>query len=120
PNGKVDRRGLPQPESLQPPVDYQSPRTPTEDAIVQIWKQVLNLPRLGLYENFFDIGGHSLLAVQIVGRIWTALEVELSVRSIFENPTVAELAAHIDFLDWAKHSQPSAELPESGLVTDFL
>src|SRR4030088_2020649 len=120
-NGKIDRRALPHPESMQPAVDHQSPRTEMEQNMAQIWKEVMSVRRIGPYDNFFDMGGHSLLAVQIAWHIRATFGVELPVRTIFEKPTVAELAAHVDLARWAGQPQAGpAEDAEAGLVTEFL
>jgi acyl carrier protein len=97
PNGKVDRRALPVPgvgvEELHVP-----PQTPTEERLAEIWGEALRIERVSSCSNFFDLGGHSLLAMQVVSRIRTAFQVELPVRSLFEAPTLAELAGEIDRL----------------------
>ena len=67
---------------------------------------MLNLETVSVQDNFFAIGGHSLLATQIVTRIQNTLQVELPVRAVFENPTIASLGAHIDLLRWAVDDKP--------------
>lgn len=103
PNGKVDRRALPAPNTLGFDIkeDYVAPRTPVEEVLVGIWTKVLGRKQVGVYDNFFDLGGHSLLATQLSSRIRDALQVELSVRNLFEAPTVAHLARYIETLCWA-------------------
>ena len=73
PNGKVDRKALPVPEQEAGTSGYQAPRTPLESAIAEIWADILNLPRVGIHDNFFNLGGHSLSAVQLMERIHQAL-----------------------------------------------
>ena len=70
PNGKVDRRSLPEPDTADAPpaAEYVPPRTPLEKRVAELWQQVLKRERVGLKENFFALGGHSLLAIQLVGR----------------------------------------------------
>jgi nonribosomal peptide synthetase DhbF len=94
-NGKLDRRALPEPEALSTaePVE---PRTVTERVIAEIWMEVLDVERVGVEDDFFALGGHSLKAAQVLARISRRLEVELSLRVIFETPTVAGLAAAVD------------------------
>lgn len=92
-SGKVDRRALPAPDAAQIETDaYVAPRTPIEQDLAVIWAQVLGVPRVGVHDNFFDLGGHSLLATQIISRAREAYPVELSLRRLFETPTVAGLA----------------------------
>ena len=107
PNGKVDRRALPAPETRRGPAlseQYVLPRTPVEQHLVEIWCAVLGLDRVGVLDNFFELGGHSLLATQVVSRIRSAFAVELPLRALFEAPTVAELALRVE-------GGPSALLP---------
>jgi pristinamycin I synthase 3 and 4 len=93
PNGKVDRKALPAPERPRVDTAYAGPRDPAEELLAGIWQEILGVERVGIRDNFFDLGGHSLLATQVVSRVRAALHVELSVRHLFESPTVAELAA---------------------------
>jgi amino acid adenylation domain-containing protein len=95
PNGKVDRAALPEPE---PPRSAAStpPRTPAEQALAALWKDVLGIEEVGLEDNFFALGGHSLLATQLVSRVRDAFGVELPLRVVFEAPTVAGLAAWVE------------------------
>ncbi|HEU5381840.1 MAG TPA: amino acid adenylation domain-containing protein, partial [Ktedonobacteraceae bacterium] len=95
-NGKVDRRALPVPQKGQSGVEYVAPRTPLEEQLAQIWAEVLGLERVGVQDNFFDLGGHSLKATQIVSRAQQVLSVVLSLRSLFEDPTVAGLARAVE------------------------
>ncbi len=97
-NGKVDRRVLPTPDARRPELDqvFVACRTPTEELLAAIWSQVLAVERVGIYDNFFQLGGHSLLATQVVSRIREAFQVEMPLRRLFEEPTVAGLAENID------------------------
>ena len=92
PNGKVNRRALPEPESKSAPNISQKPRTPTEEVLAAIWCDVLSLSQVGIHDNFFELGGHSLLATQIISRVRQTFSLPLPLRSLFEFPTVAELA----------------------------
>jgi amino acid adenylation domain-containing protein len=94
PNGKVDRRALPPPEQtrLELEATYVAPKTETECTIASIWQEVLHLQKIGIHDNFFDIGGHSLLALQVMSRLHEKLGVEVPLRTIFETATVAGLA----------------------------
>jgi acyl carrier protein len=94
PNGKIDRRALPAPEQVRPDLEvaFVAPRTPTEQAIAQIWVEVLGIAQVGLHDSFFDLGGHSLLAMQVLTRLRETFQLDLSLSSLFEHPSVAELA----------------------------
>jgi len=97
PNGKVDRRALPQPDrgSLQLDRAFVPPRNTVEEVLAGIWTEVLKLDRVGIHDNFFDLGGHSLLVIRVVSRVRDAFQVDLPLRAVFENPTVAGLTVTI-------------------------
>jgi len=90
-NGKIDRRALPVPVAAAG-ATVQSPRTPHEEILQQLFAEVLHVDQVGTQDDFFALGGHSLLATRLAGRIRTALGTDLQLRTIFENPTVAALA----------------------------
>jgi len=94
PNGKVDRKGLPAPDRNRDELEqaYVAPRSPTEEILAGIWTEVLKIEQVGVHDNFFDLGGHSLLATQVISRVREAFQMDLPLRSIFEKPTVEELA----------------------------
>ncbi|MGM3306997.1 amino acid adenylation domain-containing protein [Anabaena sp. WFMT] len=98
PNGKVDRRALPVPETIRPELDavYVAPRTPIESILAEIFAQVLRVKQVGVDDDFFELGGHSLLATQLIARLFKAFQVELTVIDLFEVPTVAGLAERIE------------------------
>jgi acyl carrier protein len=93
-NGKIDRQALPAPEQVQAK-EYLAPRNQTEESIAKIWAEVLRRDRISVDDNFFDLGGHSLMATQVISRIRRALSIDLPLRKIFEAPTVAKLSEHI-------------------------
>jgi amino acid adenylation domain-containing protein len=97
PNGKIDRQALPDPGQIKSTSEqrYVPPRTDIERIVASVWKGVLKKETIGVDDNFFDLGGHSLLATQIVSRLREAFRMELSLRSLFERPTVAALSDHI-------------------------
>ncbi len=91
PNGKVDRKLLPEPERVQR--EYVEPQTVVEKRLAEIWQEVLGVPRVGMTDSFFELGGHSLLAIRVVSRIKDSLDVELTVRHVFEAIDLRALAA---------------------------
>lgn len=96
PNGKIDIRALPVPEaSIELQETFVPPRTPVEEALTRIWAEVLSTDKIGVRHNFFELGGHSLLATKVMSRIPGSFQVELALRTLFEKPTVEELAVAI-------------------------
>ncbi|HEX7239950.1 MAG TPA: amino acid adenylation domain-containing protein, partial [Longimicrobiaceae bacterium] len=95
PSGKVDRAALPAPGAASG-AGYVAPRTPAEEALVRIWEEVLRRTPVGVHDDFFALGGHSLLVMQVVSRVRTVLGAELPVALLFERPTVAELAPAVE------------------------
>jgi acyl carrier protein len=111
PNGKVDRRALPPPPSPRPErgEGFEAPRSDAERAIAGIWRDVLRLDRIGVHDNFFDLGGHSMLLVQAHSRLQKRFGTEISIIDMFKYPTVSSLAVYIRRGDTERSS-----LPESG------
>jgi amino acid adenylation domain-containing protein len=111
PNSKVDRKALPAPDLL-PEVDaaFVAPRTPIEVRLAEIWTHTLGAARVGIHDNFFALGGHSLVAMQLMARIRAACQVDVPLNSLFETPTIAEQAALIVSVRGAQaNSQTPAE-----------
>lgn len=106
PTGKIERPALPAPDRIRPHLDvpFARARTPIEEAVAKLWAAVLELDRVGIFDPFLELGGHSLLATDIVARIVGTFGIELPVRTLFDAPTVAEMAVVI-----ARHrAQPAA------------
>jgi acyl carrier protein len=112
PSGKLDRKALPIPDPSQLQSSYRAPQTDTEQALAQIWIEVLQVPRVGMDDHFFELGGHSLLAAQVIARIKSQLGVVLPLRSLFETPLLGDLALELAALaggasdnDWSDMDQ---------------
>ncbi|MFE9249106.1 amino acid adenylation domain-containing protein [Streptomyces sp. NPDC007088] len=108
-NGKVDRRALPAPRAS---AAGRAPRTAYEEVLAGLFADVLGVPAVGAEDNFFSLGGHSLLATRLTGRVRTALGAELDLRTVFEHPTVASLAAVLDTVEAARPALVPQERPE--------
>ena len=118
-NGKVDRRALPEPELPARPLASVPPRTPAEEVIANVWSEVLGIQRVGIHENFFEVGGHSLLATRVISRLREAFAIDLPVRRMFEAPTVAGLAEHVEAARRATApavTPPLRALPRTGAL----
>jgi acyl carrier protein len=98
PNGKIDRKALPAPDqsNLAPGSKFVAPTGPLELKLAEIWREVLKLERVGAYDNFFLLGGHSLMATQVIHRINRAFKLNLPVRTMFDEPTIVGLALVIE------------------------
>ncbi|HRV96585.1 MAG TPA: phosphopantetheine-binding protein, partial [Anaerolineae bacterium] len=94
PNGKIDRRALPMPDSTRPELAeaFIAPDGPVAEMLAEVWQEILGIDQIGIHDNFFELGGHSLLAIRIVSRLLQTYEVELPLRYLFEYPTIAQLA----------------------------
>jgi acyl-CoA synthetase (AMP-forming)/AMP-acid ligase II len=118
PTGKLQRIGLAEKLGLQPSdptaprPEFVPPRTPIEEQLVNIWSFVLNIEPIGIYDNFFQLGGDSILATQIVNRVFESIQVELSFSIFFGQPTVANMAVKI--------AQIQAETVRSDELTTLL
>ena len=96
-NGKLDRKALPAPDAhaCVGRTAYEAPRTPMEQAMAGIWSQVLGVERVGIRDNFFDLGGHSLMAMRLIMAVQDMLGVDVSLRDLFEGPTIEQMLAVI-------------------------
>src|SRR5439155_2087235 len=106
PNGKLDRKALPVPsfEDQFPPGVAVPPQTPTEEMVLGVFRLVLNRNDFGIFDNFFDLGGHSLMAARLMSGLRSASGVDLPLRDLFARPTVAGLAEAIDARQWLQRS----------------
>ncbi|MGK5628107.1 amino acid adenylation domain-containing protein [Streptomyces sp. URMC 123] len=100
-NGKVDHRALPVPDYAERATG-RAPRTPREEVLCGLFAEVLGLDRVGIDDNFFDLGGHSLMATRLISRMRSVFGAELAIRALFESPTVATLAGHLDTAEKAR------------------
>jgi amino acid adenylation domain-containing protein/FkbM family methyltransferase len=115
-NGKVDRRALPKAKGLDTSrgngAAYEAPRNELEEKVTEIWVELLGAERVGINDNFFDLGGHSLLATQVISRVLQLFNVEVPLRNLFEEPTVASLSEEI-----RKAQQDSDNAPQPAPIT---
>ena len=96
PNGKIDRKALPAPDNRREEnLTYIAPRHPVEKVLVWLWQQLLSIDKIGVEDNFFDLGGHSLKATQMVSRLNQLFPIQWSVNAVFENPTPGSLAIKV-------------------------
>ncbi|MBD2044454.1 amino acid adenylation domain-containing protein [Coleofasciculus sp. FACHB-64] len=97
PNGKIDRSALPAPETIKPETDtFVAPRNSVEELLAGIWVPLLKLEKVGIYDNFFDLGGHSLLIPQLLAKVRETFQIELTLRDFFDAPTIADLGKNIE------------------------
>ena len=118
PSGKVDRKALPPPD--MPVMTYQAPRTPVETQLVELWSQVLQRERVGIHDDFFQLGGHSLLATQLLSRLRDMFAIELPLRELFEQPTIAGLAPLVEQYRAVASRDPQSRIPRGIEETEQL
>lgn len=118
PNGKIDRRGLPAPSQAGHGKEkaITAPRTRTEEALAELWRQLLGIEQLGTNDHFGELGGHSLVAMQMAARVRGMWSIELSIRSVLEHPTIARLAEYVDTVLLAKQLQGQRTALDDDLV----
>ncbi|MCW3465952.1 non-ribosomal peptide synthetase [Chitinophaga nivalis] len=102
-NGKIDRKLLPEPEGIgmETGVAYVAPRNETEEKLVLIWQEILGREQIGVMDNFFEIGGHSLKATRLASQIRKEFEVDLNLLKLLSNPTIESIALEIEKTYWA-------------------
>jgi acyl-CoA synthetase (AMP-forming)/AMP-acid ligase II/acyl carrier protein len=108
PNGKRDRRALPEPGSARIVEQEALPTGFLEEQLAAVWQRVLGVERIAIHDNFFDLGGHSLLAAQLITRTSEAFQIELPLQAIFEAPTLQEMAALVEHALIAAFEAPGA------------
>jgi len=112
-NGKIDRLALPAvAHQVGTTSEPAVPQTETEKTLARIWSELLNVANVGANDDFFDLGGQSLVAIQAVSRIRDAFGVDVSLRNLFERPTIAGLAELIDGLSWMSAMPTSTDAPD--------
>jgi hypothetical protein len=100
-NGKLDRKALPAPEhGRTAPREIVDPRSSSEALVVAVFNDVLHRSDVGVFDNFFDLGGHSLMAARVMANLCETARVDLPLRNLFERPTPEQLAVAIDALSW--------------------
>ncbi len=106
PNGKIDRRSLPKPKKDRAILTeaYIAPTALLEKQLAEIWSELLDIEPIGIYDNFFDLGGHSLLIVQLLSRIEKTMKIELPLSYVLKEPTIAGFIKAIDMLDSSVHA----------------
>ena len=123
PNGKVNRLALPEAAPARSELDgaYAPARTPLEEHLVSLWQEILRVGQIGIRDNFFAHGGHSLLAIQMIGRLRHDLQVDLSVATLFQNPSIEDFAVAVlerlleqESLEKAQAGAPIAEAAQQG------
>jgi nonribosomal peptide synthetase DhbF len=95
PNGKLDRKGLPAPDLAASANPSRAARSPLEETLCALFAETLGMPQVGIDDNFFELGGHSLLATRLISHINSTLHIRLSIRNLFEAPTVAGLGERL-------------------------
>lgn len=95
-NGKVDRKALPEPEMGDLQIEYVAPRTSLEKKLAKIWTEVLNIDKIGINDDFFERGGHSLKGIQLMSRVFEECDVELPIMFLYENSTIKEMAEALE------------------------
>ncbi len=118
-NGKLDRGSLPEPGIVRAGLgsEYVAPRNETEEKLVQIFQELMELETVGVHDNFFDLGGHSLWFTQLVSQMRLKMDIELSLSEVFNYPTVAELATKIELLRWTSQADSQDQAADDEVFT---
>ncbi|HEV2828701.1 MAG TPA: amino acid adenylation domain-containing protein [Pyrinomonadaceae bacterium] len=117
PNGKIDRQALPllKPERRSPDVAVAAPRSPLEESVAKVWREVLKLEQVGINDNFFELGGHSLLGAKLISNLRRSLNCELSLIDVFRSPTIERLTEVI----YQRQTESAAEEELSVLLAEL-
>jgi acyl carrier protein len=122
PNGKLNRRALPVPDSSRPDIAdrFVAPTNPLEEDLAQMFSALLGVERVGIEDNFFELGGHSLLAMQLISRVRADFDMEIGLRDFFEAPTVTRLAEMMEaaFLATTEAGEIAEMLSELELIEE--
>ncbi|MDN5863894.1 MAG: amino acid adenylation domain-containing protein [Gammaproteobacteria bacterium] len=119
PSGKLDRRALPEPDDLHTAGEHVAPRTASEALVVAAFNKVLKRSDVGVFDDFFDLGGHSLMAARLIANLRGSAKVDLPLRNLFEQPTPEKLASAIDALAWAAGKRERPTLGEQGNIEEI-
>jgi amino acid adenylation domain-containing protein len=119
PNGKVDVNALPAPQSLrlESKEERVEPKTPLEIQLAALWQQVLDVSQIGIHDNFFDLGGHSLKAVQLFAHLEQVFSRQLPLATLFQAPTIAQLAEVLAASDWTPPWRSLVAIQPGGSTT---
>ncbi|MEO0769238.1 MAG: amino acid adenylation domain-containing protein [Cyanobacteria bacterium J06649_4] len=118
PNGKIDRKALPAPnQEIDREHQYVAPRNPVEEVIADIFVSVLNVQSIGVFDNFFELGGHSLLAFRLMSELQQKFQIELPLATLFQSPTIEQLARVIDADSAQQLWSPLVPLQQQGELT---
>lgn len=96
PNGKINRRALPKPELTEAKTAFVAPQSEIEITLAKIWSEVLNVEQVGIYDNFFDLGGNSLLTTKLILKIRAIFQIDLPLRLVFASPNISSLAVYVE------------------------
>jgi acyl carrier protein len=120
PNGKVNRQALPVPGSATPAENSAPPRSPIEEKVAEIWREVMKRDQIGREDDFFELGGHSLMAMMVLSRVRKTFNTNLTMRDVFEAPTIAGLAAILADEDSAPANGSSSRIDPALVTTESL
>ncbi|MDG1462838.1 MAG: non-ribosomal peptide synthetase, partial [Gammaproteobacteria bacterium] len=119
PSGKISRRDLPVPNISRDSENYAEPRNELETSLMELWEEVLSVEKIGIHDDFFELGGHSLLATQLISRIRDIFKLELPLKYIFRNPTIAGLGEQISALKLTANQCDTDDMDEDDDLEEF-